>query len=246
MQNQNTIEHFHWGHFGAILMCAVFLIGVTFMRNGFRMFPVSASQGEQALTYEQIAQKVERENPELVALANQGTVVENSATRDQLALIDPTQNTGSVLGASTDETFPVMEYLSADTLRKIKVKSLGYTNTQAVEKYEKMLTNIDANYDTLALLGNFSTGTDEALQQNSKITPFVIAELTAIPVPTDVEEYHRLKIIYHTVLQGLADMKLGNVPDEQFNDLSNMLLGVMERMTIIRESVQNKYQITLP
>src|SRR5579885_718977 len=98
-------EHFHWGQVGVIALCAVFLIGITFMRNGLRLSPVPAStEAQSQLTYEQAQAQVIAENPNLSLLANASAaeVGPNSPTQQQLALVDSGSSSGgAVLGAST-------------------------------------------------------------------------------------------------------------------------------------------------
>lgn len=236
-------EHFHFGHLGAIALCAALLLGMTFMKNGFHLnFNSAQNQSQRKIvTYEEAVTKVAANYPQASEAESAGQMEE------QLALIDPSRETGSVLGASTgDELFPPAEEIfTQEALGKIKIKINPVSNKETLLKYAQQIASIEAYYNFAGMLSALNSEDKTQLATVPEAAKKLNSLMIQIEAPSEAEEYHKLKMIYYVILADIANNFAGKAASADLQSSSAGMFSIMDKLDRIKAEIQNKYQVEL-
>lgn len=242
--NENTQDHgFTKSHIATVALCAFALAGIAFMKSGFHFsFAMKQQVAEKQFTYEMALAQVQSE-----------TGVDVSPTqnqdREQLAMLDSNYSEGSVLGASTgtlDSVIPDAALtLTPEVLAPIKIKLLSYTDKSSLEKYVEDVRTVEIQDGADVILANTNTDDKNILQENAKQVLPLVQDLLLVEVPKDLEEYHKLKMIYYLQLSNLSEGYAGvkNAPDPK--ETGMQIFSLMERLTKIQSDIETKYGVKI-
>ncbi len=230
----------HLGHLGLILFCALLLTGITFMKGGFKLsFNKNTDTQITKYTLEQARQEVAGEN---------GSVVNGDDTLSQLALIDPDLGQGSVLGASTEDLGmfpPAEEIFTSETLSVIKVKLLPDTNIESVKRYAQDIISVESQGGVLELISSINSSDPRILQSAPEKAAQIVAMLAQVKVPGELEEYHKLKMIYYIALGDVAANLDGTSENGAFDAAATGLFSLIDKLERIKLDVANKYGVEI-
>ncbi|MDE2311538.1 MAG: hypothetical protein KGJ93_00405 [Patescibacteria group bacterium] len=236
-------EHFNFGHFGAVALCAVALLFTTWLKNGFSLSDrTSATAPGPVLTYEQARAEVAADQN-----SNQAQSPGNSKqTAEDLATLDPNSYGGSVLGTSTDaEMFPPADQmLTPAMLDQIKINTIDATGSTTISQYSRDLTYVESQSNTLGLVADLNSGDAATLKKVEDNAKNVVANLAKIPVPKELAEYHKIKMMYFTTLGFMARGFAGD-QSVGMDNLSTIMFSLSEKLDQTESDIYNKYGVQL-
>lgn len=233
----------HFGHLGVIALAGLVLVGLTFMKAGFRLPLLSQTSSQKQLTYDAVKSQVLAENS--LQNSNQSQD-QNGASEQQLAIIDPSRQEAQVLGASIglNGEFPAAEEMfTPQVLSVIKIKLLPDTNAEALKKYSSQVALVESYNQVADMIGKLNGDDKETLLQAAKDSKIVVANLALIQVPKDLAEYHKLKMMYYTTLGQMAEIFAGTRDNAELTNTSAIFFGLTQRMENIKSDIQNKYSV---
>ncbi len=207
----------------------------------FSAFPLFSKADDRGLTYEEVLSQVE-----------QSGVSSGDARLDdiraQLALIDPTLNEGSVLGALSEEVlnYPKAEELfPASVLESVEIRKIEDTDKASMELYATKILFIESLVDALGIYGGLNSTDDASLADAAQQANQMVAELANVEVPKPLWEYHRLKMMYYKTLANFADIFSGITDDSEIENQGPILFSLTDRLERIKAEVSNTYGVGL-
>lgn len=243
MTQQSKDHGFTKGHIATVAVCALVLVGIGFMKNGFNFSLTKASSAEvKPYTYEMALAEVQAGSVD-----GQGTTEEEN--RNQLAMLDSNFSEGSVLGASTGTLESVIpdaeETLTAEVLAPIKINVLSYTSEESLKQYAEDVRAIEIQDEADMILASLNSDDKMLLQDTAKKVIPLVEDLLLVPVPKALEEYHKIKMIYYLQLSNLAEGYAGvaNAPDPK--ETGMQVFSVMERLSKIQSEILATYGVRL-
>ena len=246
MSTHSTLlkDKLDFGHLGIVVSCAAFLLFITVMKSGF-VLPwnmEAQADAKPILTLEEAKRQA-------VAKNNIDQNFNSSSAQDnnQLALLDPNLNRSAVLGVSTEELqFPAAEEIfTKESLDAIKIKSAVATTKESVQKYAEQVLLIESYFDVSSLLTDINSDDITVLKQVPKKAKVLVANLGQVEVPTEVVEYHKLKMIYYTTLGRIADIFSGEEKQYDLQTASSALFSLMEKLDRIKNTIITAYGVEL-
>ncbi len=203
-QNLNNKNHIHFGHLGAVLLVAVFLLGVSWMKNPqlFKMFSKRTNASSASLKIPQYyAYQTPAElNQPLVAGASTNPNVPMIINED--GSLSPAVDLGEVLGLNTE--------ISLD-LQSIKIKTISHTEENA----SNYLTNsriIEDNYlNNYEFESALSSQNKQLVDAQVEKIKSIINALLELQVPVSLADIHKLKILQY---QASVEMLLNLLHDD--------------------------------
>jgi hypothetical protein len=235
-------ETIHFGHLGAIALCAVFLVSITFMKNGFSLNSQPLVQEQpKVLTYEEARQQVLAERGSGGDLKN----IDNSTDEAQYALINP--SAGQVAGASTDLDFPTAEQIFTPQVLgalDLNIQSQALTQ-ESLQSYAYAMAGLEAENNTLELLSALSSENKPALEEASFRANKIFDEMQYIPVPKGIEEYHKYKMFFYQTLGQLADVMSGKTSEDNLQQVSVQLFSLISKLDGMKADLSAKYGVKL-
>lgn len=235
-------EHLHFGHIGAITLCALVLVFSSWMKTGFSLSGFKSDKSSAHYTYAEA-------RSEALAEAGIGEKTDqNNQDLNQLAMLDPL-NSGSVLGASTgtqDSVLPsVNEILTPQILNSIPVKYSTSTGADAILNYKRNVEAVESEAGIETILSNLNSEDPKVLLAGSKMVEPLVAALSQVEVPKEVGDYHKIKIYYYLELSELADGYAGvkGVADPKQTGLN--IFSLMQKLNDIASDIQAKYGVQL-
>lgn len=249
MQSQNTNKsHFDYSQLALVFACAVLLIGITFFKSGFK-FTLSPTKSATAdsnkvLTYDEVKKQVEEKNQNSLneALASIG-----EDEQEQLALLDPSSS-GQVLGADTDteNLFPKAETLfSPEVLEQIKINLISENGREAVRKYADSVLAVEAKFGSLNILADLNSSDLEVLKNVNRQAKILVENLVKVPVPSELSEVHRLRMVYYITLGNIALNLAGEKADTDADSSVTLMFSLIERIENLKAKVFEQYQIEI-
>ena len=187
-------EPIHWGHFRAIFLVAILLLGFAWLKNP-QLFSSLSFHKKQSTAD---AQNVPHYYPYVADAADQQPQVLGASTQPQGPMIinedgsvTPAGDSGSVLGASTD---PAM----LQELNNIPVISEIADSNQSIQKYLSDSSAIEVNYvnDTDFVQALSSNNPATVAAQIPKIQN-IITELESLKVPHSAVTLQKNKILQY-------------------------------------------------
>lgn len=240
-KNKKLLEGFNLNHFLLIFVSAVMLVGFLFLRGDLHLsaFSLYSSSAENSspLTYEQVKAEVEK--------ANQAEEVD-PLTKEVIAMLDPANAGGSVLGVSTEDLiqFPKAEDLVAsEQLRQMPVKIISESGKEAVEKYFGWLTVVETKYNILDLLASLNS-TDDAVLKNAKTrSEEVVKVLSGLSVPEELVDFHRFKYLYFLTLGKVALALTADAKPENLLGQTQILFSLTDKLERMKQDFNQKYNL---
>lgn len=224
-----------------LLLIAFAIFGILIMAKtdiNFNTLFAQADDEQKMLTFEDVRDQ---------ALA-QSTTLDTTLTQDeqdQLALLDRSLDNGQVLGEAVGiGSIPNAEELySSEQMNSIPIQSTVVSNWQTVEQYANRLLRIESYYNTTEMFANLNSSDNQLIADTTTKAQAISNDMAKIPVPTDLVEYHRYKVMYYRALAAI-----GNTFTTQEGDLNNqtkVLFSLTNKITGIEGWVKNEYQIEL-
>lgn len=237
-------QQFTIAHFATVGVCALALIALTFMKDGFS-FKANKTNAEgqtnSEVSYEKIKAKVESK------YSGETKIAETETDEKTMATLNPLHGAGDILGAASDS--PLIP--SADTLfpqvslDKIEVKVFPDSSNEAMRRYVRDIAVIEATYNTIDMV-TILAGTDQAtMSKLGEDAKKVVSELKVTPVPPPLVQYHKMRMMMFTTMGMLADANAGKSPEISKNDLAAAFLSLIDKTDQISGEIYSKYQIEL-
>lgn len=245
---QTKKDHFHFGHLGIILACAVLLVGVSFFKNGFNFKSAQkarADGNQQILTYDQAKAQVDATTGLEEKAAEQQL---DQDVQSKVALLDPGQGNGQVLGTSTDLSgmFPkAQDVFTPDVLSVIKIKQTNDDTKEAMQKYAEQVLNIESRLNSFQLLADLNSSDTKILSQINNKAKLVIQNLGQLSAPPGAGEFHRMKILYYTTLGNIGANLAGEKGVTDMDNGITLLFSVTERLEDLKQQIFANYQVQL-
>jgi len=243
LKEEDSKTHLHFGHLGLILLCAGLLVGITFMKGGFKLSLGGEAKGAaQKYTLEQARRDVALE------LGEGGESLNNSNTANQLALLDLDLAQGSVLGASTegDGVFPAAEEIfTPQVLDVIKLNIINENSKESIIKYARDSMLAESESGAFNLLASLNSTDSEVLLDTSSEAKKIVSSLAKIQVPGELEEYHKLKMIYYITLGDLGGGLGGASAGVDFDSAAVGFFSLADKLGKIETEIFNKYEVRL-
>jgi len=228
----------HWGHFGVVLTAMVLLLGVSWMKNP-ELFsfnktnaqPVSEADVPQYYAY---VQPPEDTQP-LVAGAstNQGPgVISDDGSNNVL----PVDNTGQVLGASTQDVQLPLE--------NIKVNPVADSDA-AIKKYLTDSRKIEiAPIDNAAFEAALSSGNQQSINLQSQQLISIRDSLQKLLVPAGLVKFQQLKIAqYNAAIGVLQNFTQADQNPQLVGDYLQQFLKSQQDLQTETSAVAQKYNL---
>lgn len=243
---ENKLSKFNYSHFALILASALFLVLITFVKGGFSFRTALTKSNSQTkiLTYEEVKQQVEAENqPKLKeALAQLETT-----SNEQIALLDPSSG-GQVLGANTEEFQNFFEdsneVLSKQILDQIKIDYVVPSSEENIKMYTGTMKVVENSLNSLELLSNLNSDDTKILIQNSDNAKVLIAALSKVSVPEELQEYHKYKMLFYLSISRLSEIMAGDRSTEEVDNTTQIFFSTMQKIEAISQAMFEKHQIS--
>ena len=238
-------QHLNFGHFGAIMLCALVLVFVSWMKSGFHFdFAPSAQSAAPSLTYEQAEAQAVAE----VGGSPASNVADAGQTADEVAMLDPSSQNGSVLGTSTDDSAlfpPADDIITPAMLDQIKIKAIPDSGADAVTAYSEKVTYVESTFNSLGLLADLNSEDQATLKTAGANANQIVAALGQIPVPNELVQYHKLKMMYYTTIGYLAKNFSGETTNLSVENLSTLMFSLSEKLDALESDMMTKYNVQL-
>lgn len=240
---QHMEAQIHGGHLALIALCAVLLVGVTFMKNGFTLHIKNTTAPVKRVTYEQVRNEVLASFPD----AGSQLAQDDKKNLDELALLDPSFQEGQVLGTSTGtlDAIPQAEQvLTPEVLNMIPVYAQASTTEASVWEYINSVNEILANENALAAVGDLASQDIPTLKTIQPKLDKVIVQLLQLKVPTGLLTYHRAQVLYYAELVQLAQAYTGEKGARDPQDVGVEVLTLKEFLDKSLSEIQTHYGVT--
>lgn len=240
---KNGADVLRLGHLASVLAVAVFLLGVSWMKNPEIFSVFSKKSAPRLYTYEQAV--AETSGSSMLA---ENSSAANEDVTEQLAQADPAIGEGRVLGASTgteDSVVPQAEQmLTPEILNQIKVREISTSSPQAVKNYFEELSNVSYENGLAEVMTYISgSGNDTPAVMEEKVQKLVQAIL-AIEVPTPVVKYQKVNILYIAQLRQMILANAGNTDAGSAEDIGMSILSLNNYLEQLKADLLQKYQTT--
>lgn len=249
MQNQTTNKsHFDYSQLALVFACAALLVGITFFKSGFKftLTPTKSATADsnKVLTYDEVKKQVEAKNQNSLdeALASIG-----EEGKEQLALLDPSSG-GQVLGAdtNTENLFPKAETLfSKEVLEQIKINSTSESGRSSIQKYADEVLSVESKFGSLNILSDLNSSDPEVLKNVNERAKVMVGNLVKIPVPLELSEVHRLRMIYYVTLGNIAINLAGEKAEADADSSVTLIFSLIERIENLKAKILQQYQIEI-
>jgi hypothetical protein len=236
------------GHIKLIVLSVVALTAALFMRGGFTLGAFNfghAKADKPGMTYEQALAQARQ------ILAQQGGAqgsADSSQTQSQLAELDPTMSApGQVLGASTglDTSVDPDEVLNSDVVTSLPLNIYQTNDRYDWNDYALQLHQIESEYGTNFAIGALSGRDPQSLESSAQTYKAVVAELRNLKVPSQFENYHRMKIVYYTSLAQMALSMSPNGPDDNAISAASLFYSLGDKIKTARVQLSAQYGVVL-
>lgn len=219
---------------------AFLLVGVMIMRGDIDLHALRSKANNKILTYEEARAKIAGEFGNL----NSGS----DLMKAQLALVDPTNGAdqGAVLGATTglDIADPLNTLLPQKYLDTIKLVTTDDNSDESFKRYSQKVVLIESQNGMMNILSTLNSDDNEKLVQISTKAKNLVASMKSVEVPTELTEYHKLKMIYYVTLGQIGESLAGQ-SQFKLDDITKGLLSIMDRLGAIKLEIYNKHGISI-
>ena len=228
-----------------IAVCALSLAGVAFMKGDFTIFAKSSSSSNPQYTYAQALADAQSEVSTVTNLAN----ISTSSDDSDIAMVDPNSAAGQVLGDSTGTDDSVLpdskEVLTDDKMAAVKIRLLPDTTAANVAQYQQDVFQTEMADGADVILLDATTADQPSWKDASDRSMKLVKDLLAVKVPSELERYDKLNMIYFLEYKALADANLGvaGAPDTQGTGVA--IFSLTDELNSIKTDIFNKYGVQL-
>lgn len=246
----NPVFSFGKNHLGLIAISIVLLSVATFMRGGFTLGAFSfnkAESAEQGLTYEQAKEQAQKIVAEKYAGIGSNTEAQSQLTQQQLAEVDPNYGEGAVLGTSVDSqgNIDVDNLLSSQTMQALQIFTYETQDRLQLNYYGTQVSEIENKNGALLLFSALSSREQSSLQRAASGYKTIAAELQAMQVPTQFEQYHRMKLVYYSSLATMAESMASEGPGEQAATAASLFFALNEKIANLGAQLETELGVML-
>lgn len=241
MENQNyshelTIEHFHFGHVGAVLSVAILLLGISWLKqpllfkNVFSKPTSQSAQGKNLPKYYAYVEPVETNSP-MVAGAQ---TINGPAILNEDGTFSPALSAGEILGVSTSDA-----ELDAG---KILVKEIP-DSEQAIQKYILDVQNLEFRViDNAAFETALSSQDEEKIKTQAGKFLELKTKLLEQPVPQSFAKLHKYKIAqYAAAIELLNNFKQADSNPELVSRSLGLFLNAQQQQETEAANLSAKF-----
>lgn len=146
-------------------------------------------------------------------LADMGDIspIDNTKTKDQIALIDrgtlDTQVLGDAIGIGTIPNAKDMQLPELD--QQYPVKTVEDDTEATLTRYQMALNDIETRYAVVDMLATLNSSDTESIKQSTFKWKQMLQELSAVPVPTKLQANHRARLGYYYSMMKTGEVYAG-------------------------------------
>ncbi len=247
MKNKNlqkflgrVITELHWGHLAMIGGFAFILVSVMVLRGEINLNPFRAkADSPKGLTYEEVKAQVAMEMGESSSNLD--------AIDSQIAMVDPSSGDhGSVLGMTTGLNIsdPIDKVFPPELMEQLVLITTNDNSPESYRLYSEKVVFIEAENSMVGALLAINSDDPEKLLQARENTRKMVGMMKSVEVPTELVEYHRLKMVYYVTLGEIAQSLTGD-NQVDINQSAKNLMSIMDRLGAIKNEVYIKHKLLL-
>lgn len=237
----SKFQSLHFGHLAVVLGCTVFLLSISYMKNGLS-FNLAKKQPIKKYTYAEAKAK---------AIAKAGLPSNfESNNKTELAILDSNFGSGQVAGASInalgDLGIPSAdESWSKAELDKIPIKIISDNSMAAFIKYRDSMEAVEINYDLAYIMLALNSDDKTVLKEAGKKADELVKAALTVEVPSNIAELHQFKNIQFMEMGLLAKSLFGESIGAESQELSSELFSVMEKINRLKTEIFEKYNFEI-
>lgn len=230
----------HLSHLSVIGVFAFVLLSVLAMRGEINLNPFRASANKtEVLTYEEAKAQVAMEMGE--------SNINFDAMSNQLAMVDPTAgDRGAVLGMTTSLNIsdPIEKVFPPELMNQLVLITTQDNSPESYRLYSEQIVLIESENGMVTTLLAINQDDPEQLLQARENTRKMVGMMKSVEVPTDLVEYHRLKMVYYVTLGEIAQSLSGD-NQVDINQSAQNLMSIMDRLGAIKNEFYIKHKLLL-
>jgi hypothetical protein len=230
------------GHVQLLTVAVAIFAVLIYAKSDINLTAMFASADEEVtmMTYEDALAE---------ATAEQGFdyTNQNDGSEEQLALLDRGEVDGKVLG----ETIGIGEIPDADEMMlpeissQLKVNAIGIESAYYRSQYQEWMHNIERDGDITNILAALNSSDPTVLREAVSGWDWVIRKMADVEVPPSLEQYHKNKMIYYSVLKGLGEIYAGDKSESDMPLLAKAMLSFSQKVESMTASLNEQYQLNL-
>lgn len=241
---QKTKQHFNLGHLKLIAGSVAVILLITWVKGGFS-FEKKQTAVTKNYTYEQA-------QSEAIAKESVSLNQTSSKAKNELALLDPNFASGSVLGTSTG-TEATMESVFSESatpipkeiLDSIPVITNKENNQNGIIKYMQEYSETEYQNDAPGILIGLNSDSSVELQGVPQKVEDLLKALLQVEVPSELSDYHRLKMLYYVELRTTALIDLNIEKEQNAENVSQLIFSISQEIKKQQQNIYKKYVIRL-
>jgi hypothetical protein len=230
----------HLSHLAVIGTFAFVLISVLAMRGEISLNPFRAQANKSdTLTYEEAKAQVAME------MGESSTSFDAMST--QLAMVDPNAgDRGTVLGMTTGLNIsdPIEKVFPPELMNQLVLTTTKDNSPESYRLYSEKIVFIESENRMILSLLTINQDDPEKLLEARENTRKMIGMMKSVEVPTDLVEYHRLKMVYYATLGEIAQSLSGD-NQVDINQSAKNLMTIMDRLGAIKNEFYIKHKLLL-
>lgn len=236
-------------HLKLIGASILLLIAALFMRGGFTLGSFGLSQADSAPKRITLAEAQAQAHQ--IVMEQSGGVADGAAlaekTQEQLAEIDPNFGGGAVLGASVgdDGNLNVDELLNSSAIKSAQINIYQTQDPLQFTAYSSQVHDLENKYGAIILMTALSTRDQASLQKAQAGYKSIIAGLQAMQVPSQFEEFHRIKLVYYSALATMAESMASEGPNEQAATATSLFFSLNDKLESLSAQLASQYGVML-
>lgn len=240
-------------HIKLIAVSVVLLTTALFMRGGFTLGSFGFSSSEAAPKPMTLLEAQAKAH-EIVAAQNAANGTSDSAaadaqTQSDLAQLDPSFGTGSVLGASTgvgaDTSVNADDVLNSDVVTSLPITTITTNDPLDFNTYAIQVHAIESKYGANIIIGALSGRDEASLQSAANNYKGIVSEFRVMKVPTQFLEYHRMKLVYYSALAQMATSMSASGPDDTASSAASLFFSLNDRIKTLKNQLMTQYEVVL-
>jgi hypothetical protein len=236
-------------HISLIAVSIVLLVAASFMRGGLKLGSFGFSSAKSApkpLTYEEIKAMAHDKVAQNNAAAADSSA-SDAQTQAQLAEVDPTYGTGSVLGASIGPASDadVDQVMNSGLISSLPISTYQTTDALQFNAYASAVHAVENKYGGEALIGALTTRDQASLQSATSSYKNIITGLMAVKVPTQFLEYHRMKLVYYSSLAQIASSMSGDGNNDTAASAASLFFSMNDKILALQSRLESQYEVIL-
>ncbi|MBL8030485.1 MAG: hypothetical protein JNN11_04525 [Candidatus Doudnabacteria bacterium] len=238
-------QHFSASHLGLIFLVSVLVLSAVAFKQGFdfSFLKKQPSKNKKAFTYEDAKAKA------VADLAGNKNKQPGSELEAQLALLDADYKSGQVLGAATNTLDTVFDEtatpIPAEILNSIPVLINEKNNLEGITKYISDFNDAEMEFDAIGILVALNSQEGSQVKEAHRKAEELCKVLLRIEVPSELANYHKLKMLYYVELGQLA-LSYANEPGAQAADsISEQIFSISNELNKEHDRIYKKFGVSI-